>query len=607
MTNKSIGLDSFFFANMLPLLALVIFAVQPTHANSPGDAVAVNDVRKQLQIVKDQLEQFNTQYFINLEQRMLTIMTTMTSLDSNVKTLQEKSQVWDVFHHHIGAWSDHIKSVDSKLDLLKKSQENVSPQLEARLSGMDFKIQHVFDKVDVINEKLHDITKTVYALSSSYRSRRNDRENADQGALLTKISNLQKQLNRLEASTAGCNKKNGNGNGNGNGKAKKEVQEFDDEVDDFLDKLATKKLKDLAVSRKQSRSLDSLAQMLRTVEERTERIYDLEANQFEQILSCCKRTDREITTFTNSADILLKRIERLVINVDGKIEKRNNQNCERRVEPPSEEIDEVIASTVELGSGLGDTSNSENNFESVPVESDEAELIVNFHQPENQGCHQLTVRESGVYTFEQLQLNEANRDFNRRYCYFATDGPAWTVIQRRKLHDIQENFNRTWADYRNGFGDLSHEFWFGNAFIHKLTYDDNLELRVELEDFDGNTAYAEYKQFRLDSEKFGYNLMVADYQGDASDSMAYHNDRDFSTFDKPDAFSCAITYGSGWWFNSCLESNLNGIYYTSDPRAHRSTGILWETWLGDYSLKSTIMMVRPRESSEDEDRQPQDP
>uniref|UniRef100_A0A8D8AUW1 Techylectin-5B n=1 Tax=Culex pipiens TaxID=7175 RepID=A0A8D8AUW1_CULPI len=525
---------------------------------------------------------------------MMNILTTMTSLDSNVKSLQEKAQVWDVFQHHIGAWNDHIKSVDQKMELLKKAHESTPPALETRLSNLDFKVQHVFEKVDTINEKLHDITKTVYALSSANRARRNDRESTDQGAVMTKISSLQKQLNRLESSSANCQKKNGNGNGGT--KVKKEVQEFEDEVDDFLDKLATKKLKDIAANRKHGRSLDSLTNLLRTVDERTVRIYDLEANQFEQILSCCKRTDREITTFTNSADILLKRIERLVINVDAKIETRNLQQCERNSSTKVE--DDIVT---ELGSGEGAVpTTTEKYYKAFEIEIDEPEVSADFHQPNKQGCHQLTIRQNGVYTFGEIELNEANRDFNRRYCYFATDGPAWTVIQRRKLDDLQENFNRSWNEYKYGFGDLSHEFWLGNDFINTLTYDDNVELRVELWDFEGNSAWAEFKTFRIDSERFNYNLMVSEYHGNASDAMSYHNDQDFSTFDRANdksngSFACALTYGSGWWFNSCAESNLNGVYYADDPKVHKSTGILWETWLGDYSLKESTMMIRSRE------------
>ncbi|XP_058455688.1 angiopoietin-2-like [Malaya genurostris] len=578
-------------------------------ASLSEDNLSKEDVKKQLLDVKTHLEKFNSHYLLQLEQRMLNILTTMTSVDSNVKTLQEKSQVWDVFQHHIGAWSDHIKSVDEKIELLKKAHESTPHSLDNRLSNLDFKVQHIFDKVNTINEKLHDITKTVYALSSTYRARRNDREPVDQEGVMAKISSLQKQLNRLETSSTSCHKKNGNCNG----KAKKEVQDFEDELDDFFDKLATKKLKDLVANRKHGRSLDNISSLLRSVDERTIRIYDLEANQFEQILSCCKRTDHEITTFTNSADILLKRIERLVIAVDGKIEQRNNQQCVN-LGVESTESEDMLQVTPDLGSGDESISTTtEKTLEKSKVASEDP-AVTEFNHPHKQGCHQLTARIDEVYNFGQPELNNANRNFNRRFCKFATDGSAWTVIQRRELHDLQENFNRSWNEYKNGFGDLSHEFWFGNSFIHMLTYDDNVELRIEIEDFDGNLAYAEYKTFRIDTEKFNFNLMISDYQGNASDAMAYHNDQDFSTYDVANdksngSFPCALTFGSGWWFNNCAESNLNGRYYTDNPRSHKYGGVLWETWKGDYSLKSTSMMIRTREnwSTEDETDQLQDP
>ena len=46
------------------------------------------------------------------------------------------------------------------------------------------------------------------------------------------------------------------------------------------------------------------------------------------------------------------------------------------------------------------------------------------------------------------------------------------------------------------------------------------------------------------------------------------------------------------FYFSCFESNLNGEYYT-DPKANGYyRGIIWELWLGDYSLKSARMMIR---------------
>lgn len=43
---------------------------------------------------------------------------------------------------------------------------------------------------------------------------------------------------------------------------------------------------------------------------------------------------------------------------------------------------------------------------------------------------------------------------------------------------------------------------------------------------------------------------------------------------------------------SCFESNLNGIYYKTPVNNQFFKGIIWEHWLGNYSLKKTLMMIR---------------
>ena len=50
------------------------------------------------------------------------------------------------------------------------------------------------------------------------------------------------------------------------------------------------------------------------------------------------------------------------------------------------------------------------------------------------------------------------------------------------------------------------------------------------------------------------------------------------------------------YFNfSCFESNLNGEYFGPGDDNGYYRGIIWELWLGDYSLKSVAMMVRPQD------------
>nr|KAG5693651.1 hypothetical protein BaRGS_017381 [Batillaria attramentaria] len=86
------------------------------------------------------------------------------------------------------------------------------------------------------------------------------------------------------------------------------------------------------------------------------------------------------------------------------------------------------------------------------------------------------------------------------FCDQTTAGGGWVV-----------DFYRNWTDYERGFGDLTHEFWLGLDKIHRLTSSNNYSLRVDLEDFDGSTAYAEYRDFSISGSDDFYRLHVGEY------------------------------------------------------------------------------------------------
>ncbi|KAK1343135.1 hypothetical protein QTO34_015909 [Cnephaeus nilssonii] len=192
------------------------------------------------------------------------------------------------------------------------------------------------------------------------------------------------------------------------------------------------------------------------------------------------------------------------------------------------------------------------------------------------------------------------------YCDQETSLGGWLLIQQRM--DGSLNFNRTWQDYKRGFGSVNDkgegEFWLGNEYLHLLTLRGSV-LRVELEDWTGNLAYAEY-HLRVGSEAEGYALQVSSYKGTAGDALiegsveegteyTSHNGMQFSTFDRDaDQWeeNCAEVYGGGWWYNNCQAANLNGIYYPGgfyDPRNNSpyeiENGVVWVPFRGaDYSL-----------------------
>ncbi|CAC5419653.1 Fibrinogen-like protein A,Ryncolin-4,Angiopoietin-related protein 7,Angiopoietin-related protein 1,Ficolin-3,Ficolin-1-B,Techylectin-5A,Ficolin-2,Ryncolin-1,Tenascin-R,Protein scabrous,Fibrinogen-like protein 1,Angiopoietin-1,Tenascin-X,Fibrinogen C domain-containing protein 1-A,Tenascin-N,Ryncolin-3,Tenascin,Fibrinogen C domain-containing protein 1,Fibrinogen gamma chain,Ryncolin-2,Fibrinogen beta chain,Angiopoietin-related protein 6,Techylectin-5B,Angiopoietin-related protein 2,Microfibril-associated gly len=153
------------------------------------------------------------------------------------------------------------------------------------------------------------------------------------------------------------------------------------------------------------------------------------------------------------------------------------------------------------------------------------------------------------------------------------------VIQRRINGFV--DFYRGWTAYKEGFGNVSGEYWLGNDNIHEITSHGNHDLRIELQDFDGNKTYAEYSIFNVADEGNGYRLLVYNYSGNAGDSLTHHNGMKFSTFDKDNDQSgsnCADSFKGAWWYRDCHFSNLNGKYLagfhlSSAGEYHKSTTI----------------------------------
>ena len=120
--------------------------------------------------------------------------------------------------------------------------------------------------------------------------------------------------------------------------------------------------------------------------------------------------------------------------------------------------------------------------------------------------HKSDNKTSGAFT-----INPDDEQAFAVFCDQNTEGGGWTVFQKRL--DGSVDFYRNWTDYKQGFGNLSGEFWLGLDKIYRLTSQTNNTLRVELEDIDGNTAYAEYDTFAVADEAENYRLSVAGYTG----------------------------------------------------------------------------------------------
>ncbi|KAA0721076.1 Fibroleukin Fibrinogen-like protein 2 pT49 [Triplophysa tibetana] len=224
-------------------------------------------------------------------------------------------------------------------------------------------------------------------------------------------------------------------------------------------------------------------------------------------------------------------------------------------------------------------------------------------------CSDITMvrqRTNGVYN---VTPDPRNGSFPV-YCDMESFGGGWTVIQQRINGRV--SFNRTWIDYKKGFGDLNADLWLGNDKIHLLTKSKDMVLRIELEDFDGTRGYAKYDQFYVSNEFLRYRLSVSGYSGTAGNALQFskqinHDQKFFSTPDRDNDMypsgNCGAYYGSGWWFDACMSANPNGKYYKTKYKGKRD-GIFWGTWhnlTSEYyptnyrqAFKRVKMMIRPK-------------
>ena len=176
------------------------------------------------------------------------------------------------------------------------------------------------------------------------------------------------------------------------------------------------------------------------------------------------------------------------------------------------------------------------------------------------------------------------------YCDMETDGGGWTVFQMREDGSI--DFYRNWTDYENGFGDLTGEFWLGLSKIHRLTKEGSNTLRVDLGDFEGNEAYANYSTFSISDGSTEYILTEEGYSGTAGDSLWLHNGSRFSTRDNDNDVwykNCAQYFTGAWWYKDCYSSNLNGRYFNTSTDNYQ--GIWWSSWK-PTTLQFTEMKTR---------------
>uniref|UniRef100_A0A8C8RYA6 Fibrinogen like 2 n=1 Tax=Pelusios castaneus TaxID=367368 RepID=A0A8C8RYA6_9SAUR len=306
---------------------------------------------------------------------------------------------------------------------------------------------------------------------------------------------------------------------------------------------------------------------------------------------------KELQSKVSKLSASLKNAKNQIHSLTGQLEKMsliNMNNVENYV-------DSKVANLTNVVNNLDDRCSSK-----CPVmQSIQSSPVTQLVQRDCADHYAAGNKRNGIY---RVIPDPKNNSFEV-YCDMESMGGGWTVLQMRQDGSI--NFNRTWNDYKNGFGNLSTEFWLGNDKIHLLTKSKDMQLRIELEDFNGIRQYAKYDQFYVANEYLKFRLSISGYSGTAGDALHFnkhynHDQKFFTTPDKDNdkypSGNCGAYYSSGWWFDKCLSANLNGKYYYKKYKGVRD-GIFWGTWqsVSDdlpnsyrQAFKQVKMMIRPK-------------
>lgn len=113
------------------------------------------------------------------------------------------------------------------------------------------------------------------------------------------------------------------------------------------------------------------------------------------------------------------------------------------------------------------------------------------------------------------------------------------MIQRRTVG--RQSFEKSMSSYRTGFGKRKTDYWIGRyrfdlnnilvlstiieraitilnrmlsglEALHKLTNQGSYKLHIDLQDWQGNKRFAQYRSFRIGDAEDNYRLKIAHYR-----------------------------------------------------------------------------------------------
>jgi len=459
-------------------------------------------------------------------------------LESTIKELKRKL---DFYEHQLQIKDEHNKENVKQMETIYKLQSQLAinskeKEMGATINDLKNRLvsaeQHLKFKDDLIGEKVKEIQDCDLLKT-------NDKQILEQtekvNFMTVTISNLKSQLAKSREDV------------------KVKLKDINDRTEEVKRRDDIIKLKEKEISDK--------SEQIKTMEDKITVKDNQLVNLRKQILtkdneigSLNNQTKHDLEKITEMADKItvkdnqLENLSAQILTKDNKIDSLNNQT-KHDLEKITEMADKITVKDNQLEVLRAQISTKDNEIDSL----------------NNQTKHNLetiTKMTDELYTCRRRESCPTGRT-NRIYKIYKPgistfkapcSSTGWMTILRRQGESV--DFNRNWANYTNGFGNLAGDFFIGLEKLHQMTKDKPHELHIKLMKFNGKIAHAHYDNFQIGSEQELYKLIsLGTYYGTAGDSLRYHEGTKFSTFDSDNdnKNNCAIITKGGWWYHNCGE------------------------------------------------------
>lgn len=261
-----------------------------------------------------------------LEHKIEFMLESITRMENSIQNLQEKSHTWSIFQHHIESWNDGLRVLENKLDFLKRSHEDQ----QLALNKMDIalhentdinEIKDALKKEQTLQKESATKVNAILRHLQTMHKEKNGNNNASHG---------KKKSNLIAGDAAMADTQSSTGHCNGSHKLEQRLNSIQHQM------ALQRDLKQLhSMDKRMSKSIEHLSQSMTHALDKQDEL----SSRLQRSNECCYALSSELTTFTESSDILLKRIERLIKNVNDKLNRIQENNAEEHHHHQQEEED----------------------------------------------------------------------------------------------------------------------------------------------------------------------------------------------------------------------------------------------------------------------------